>query len=335
MQQHTGQHLLSAILDKRNVPTLSWSMGKTIVPDAIVPTTVSEAVTALPNFNYIEIGRKLSQQEIDQVQAEINDAINDCLDIEVKIPDSNQSLATPESEAIIDPNTDKGVIRHVTIGSLDNNPCCGTHLRSTAHVSALTLFNHTQSIRGTNCRIFFLAGNRVVQYARAANDYLRKVNSTLSCTTEDIELKLSELSTQLKAAKSAEKYWSLEMAAKDAHDLKSKISTFAEVPENGYNGVVVYNAKGSMDYFRAVEKELGPLEQIKSPSPFVIVFAGGQATESGLIIVAGTSKEAIDDAAKKVKEAVPDVKGGGKGKWQGKVVSWKTNGIRAIENLFQ
>lgn len=326
MQQHTGQHLLSAILDQREVPTLGWGMGKTIVADDATPA--SAAATALPSFNYIEIGRKLSPQEIDEVQSEINEAINDCLDIQVNIPDSNKSLADSE---VIDPNTDKGVIRHVTIGKLDNNPCCGTHLRSTGHVSALSIFNHSQSIRGTNSRIFFLAGNRVIQYARAANDQIRKVNSTLSCTTEDIELKLGELATQLKNAKSAEKYWSLETASKDARGLKNAIAAFPA--EGAFSGIVLYNERGTMDYFRAVEKELGPLDQLSAAS-FVIVFAGGQAAQSGLVIVAGTDKDVIDETAKKIKEVIPDIKGGGKGKWQGKVTSWKTSEIKGIESLF-
>lgn len=341
MQQHTGQHLLSAILDKRNIPTLSWSMGRSIIND---PSPSSSSSSPFPSFNYIEVNRKLTQEEIDSVQEDVNTAIQDCLDINIKIPDDQKEEDLESNE--------KGVIRHVTIGGIDNNPCCGTHLRNTSHISALSLMNNIQTIRGTNCRLFFLAGQRVTDYSRAANDQIRKVNSTLSCTTEDIDNKLSELNLQLKSARGMEKYWSGELAVRDGQKLLDLANKFSEstsisnvsVENNNnnkdanitrsYNGYLLYNPKGTMDYFRAVEKEIGSLDQFKPKVPFVFVFAGGQINESGVIIVIGTDKSAIEDTAKRLKELIPDVKGGGKGKWQGKVVSWNNSGIKSLDNLF-
>ena len=48
MQQHTGQHLLSAVFDTLKLDTLSWSMGDII--------------------NYIELPEKVSDEVVQQVQ---------------------------------------------------------------------------------------------------------------------------------------------------------------------------------------------------------------------------------------------------------------------------
>lgn len=222
MQQHTGQHLLSALLDKRNVETLSWSMGKTVEKSnfSVESEASKDYPTEIPNFNYIEVERKLTQAEIDQVQAELNDTISDMLDISVEIPEG-------QSPQAIDGN-DKGVIRHVRIGDLDLNPCCGTHLKSTSHIMSFSLYNNVQNIRGTNCRLFFMAGNRVSQYARAANDRIRKINATISSTTETIDDKIAEINGQLKTARVGEKYWLNEAAAKEAKTLTELVAKFTK-----------------------------------------------------------------------------------------------------------
>ena len=51
---HTSQHLLSAVLDTYNLPTLSWSM------------------TPYPTPSYVEIPRALSAEEIASVQQKAN-----------------------------------------------------------------------------------------------------------------------------------------------------------------------------------------------------------------------------------------------------------------------
>lgn len=60
MAIHTAQHLLSAILDTYNLPTLSWSM------------------TQFPSLDcpYIELPRGLTWQEVEAVEDRCNELIN-------------------------------------------------------------------------------------------------------------------------------------------------------------------------------------------------------------------------------------------------------------------
>lgn len=290
MQQHTGQHLLSAILDKRNVETVGWAMG----------------TGAAPAFNYVELNRKLTPEEVDNVQAEVTEAIQQAHPISVEIPEDDVDHHAPE-----DYDTSVGVIRVVKIGELDRNPCCGTHLKSTAAVQALALY-WQQTNKGTNSRLFFLAGKRVTDYSRTANEIIRKANAALSCQTEEIEEKIARLNTSLREVSNSEKFWMGEAARNEAATLKAKL---AESPVALY-----HNAKGNMEFFKALEKEIGEING-------TIVLVGGSGKEGGMIIVSGKD---VADVVPRVTKHVANVKGGGKGKWQGKVLSWEKGSLEAL-----
>jgi misacylated tRNA(Ala) deacylase len=100
MQQHTGQHLLSAIMDTYdNLETLGWGMG------------------AEGEMSYVEVPRKPTQEEIQEIQNKCNEAIRNNLKIRVETPDNAKIDRLPD-----DYDKEKGVVRVVKIGDLDNNP---------------------------------------------------------------------------------------------------------------------------------------------------------------------------------------------------------------------
>lgn len=290
MQQHTGQHLLSAILDKRNLNTISWSMGA--------------------KFNYIEIPRKMTPEEITEVQQEVTDAISESIGIQVELPEDFKDHHVPE-----DYDLSKGVIRVIKIGALDCNPCCGTHLSNTSHIGALSLL-HQQNIRGTNSRLFFMAGDRVSRYASEANEIIKKVNASLSCQTEDIESKLSKLNLQLKDAAAREKKLTEQLAKVESDSVKTQLEKY------GFS--LLYKPTGDANYLKILEKELG------KNFNGTLVYYTGESKKPGSIVILGGD---VESYVAKIKELVPEVKGGGKGKWQGKVVSWDKAALEAMAEL--
>lgn len=299
MQQHTGQHLLSAIFDTRQLETLSWSMGE--------------------KFNYIELPRKVTRDELDSVQDEVNRAIQDGITISTAIvkgeDEKKETDPSVTSEKIPDNyNVNEGVIRVVQIGEIDKNPCCGTHLTSTREIGAISLL-HTQSIRGTNCRVFFMCGDRVHKYATEAHNTIKMINSQLSCHTEDIEAKIVALNQNLKDTSNREKMWMAEVATftaiKAKQDLETKDVAF------------VYKPEASMEFLNAIAKEIGDLPEGKTA-----ILACGQGTTGGAIMIIG---DKLDEVSAKVKDIVVHVKGGGKGRWQGKVTKWEMGAAEALE----
>lgn len=99
MQQHTGQHLLSAIMDKYdNLETLGWGMG------------------AGSDMSYVDVPRKPSEDEMQSIQERCNDAIRQNINITVVNPDNAKLDKLPN-----DYDKERGVIRVVKIGNLDAN----------------------------------------------------------------------------------------------------------------------------------------------------------------------------------------------------------------------
>jgi misacylated tRNA(Ala) deacylase len=100
MQQHTEQHLLSAIMDTfENLETLGWSMG------------------APGEMSYVELPRKPSTDEIRTIQDRCNEVIRKNLPITVEIAKDAKTDSLPD-----DYDQENGVIRVVKIGDIDSSP---------------------------------------------------------------------------------------------------------------------------------------------------------------------------------------------------------------------
>lgn len=112
MQQHTGQHLLSAVMDTYpGLETLGWSMGASIVGENCLNSE------AIPNMNYIELGRKPNDAEITQIQDKCNEFIMQNRPVSVTTPLDAKHDSLPE-----DYDKEKGTVRVVTIDGIDSNP---------------------------------------------------------------------------------------------------------------------------------------------------------------------------------------------------------------------
>lgn len=99
MQQHTGQHLLSAIMDTYdNLPTLGWGLG------------------AKNDVSYVDVPKKLSQEEMQGIQDKCNEVIRNNLKIIVETPDNANVAKLPG-----DYDKEKGIVRVVKIGDIDAN----------------------------------------------------------------------------------------------------------------------------------------------------------------------------------------------------------------------
>lgn len=277
MQQHTGQHLLSAVLDKKNVATVGWNLGV--------------------QMNYVELDRKLSAEEVKETQLDVNGAIAEAVPITVDMSGHDE---------------EKGAMRVVTIGEMDKNPCCGTHLAKTSEIGSILLLHQIPN-KG-NSRLFFMAGNRVTDYARASHDNLRVINSALSCQTDDILAKIEQLQVRQKGLASQLKIAQQELAVEEAARVKTILQS--------HEVYVLYKPDYDMEYLRFVEKQLFDLSG-------TAILLCGQGPGGGAIIIAGKD---VDKYAVLVKDMFKDAKGGGKGRWQGKVVRYNNGEVeKALE----
>jgi len=159
MQQHTGQHLLSAVLvNLFDAQTVSFHLGV-------------DSCT-------IDIARVLEPQQIREAELRANEIVFENRPVTINFEDSSQDLGLRK------PTDREGIIRIISIQDLDRSACGGTHVRTTGEIGPI-LIRKLDRIRG-NQRIEFLCGLRAVQRARADFEAISSVARSFSAPPDEV-----------------------------------------------------------------------------------------------------------------------------------------------------
>jgi len=192
------------------------------------------------------------------------------------------------------------------------NPCCGTHLSNIGELKGLSILGQMNGKNGSS-KINFVVGDRVFKYTRELYDTSKKLMATLNSNFEDLTVKADQIVAQQKKNQSLVKNLNKEIATIKSAEILQKIN------EKG---------KGKSYYVYREEGDLEFINKIYSDVKDTI-----DATESTLVLIAGTEKESavvacgynIATVVEELKKRVPLLKGGGKlvfpgGKYQGRAV---------------
>jgi misacylated tRNA(Ala) deacylase len=144
MQQHSGQHLISALFEKEyNYNTKAWWLGA--------------------ESSYIEIdGKTITDEEMRAVEVLCNSYISQAKPVNVRIyetPECAGDEVTRASKGL--PLDLSGPIRVINIEDVDSNMCCGTHVTNLAQLQMIKLMNIEKTKNKT--LLHFLVGNRVLK----------------------------------------------------------------------------------------------------------------------------------------------------------------------------
>jgi alanyl-tRNA synthetase len=162
MQQHTGQHILSAAFDHLfQYKTVSFHLGKEILT--------------------IDIDTEnLSEQEAIQAEDLANQIIFENRPIETKwVTENELQQYDLRKETKV-----KEDIRLVTIPNFDYNGCGGTHPKATSEVRAIKILNWERQKK--KIRIEFICGNRVLEQFHEKQRVLLEVTKILSAPEKDM-----------------------------------------------------------------------------------------------------------------------------------------------------
>lgn len=160
MQQHTGQHLLSAHLaDRYGWPTVSVHFGaSTNTVDVAAANVEASALVAI-------------EQEINRIAAENRP---------VAITFEDAAVATGLRKA----SDRDGLLRIVTIDGIDKSACGGTHVSHTGEIGSMML-RRVEKTKG-HTRIEFVCGLRAVARARLDATLLTTVARMFTSAPEDL-----------------------------------------------------------------------------------------------------------------------------------------------------
>ena len=159
MQQHTGQHLLSAVLlGQFNAPTVSFHLG-------------SESST-------IDVGGAgLDPKQVMAAEERANRIVFENRPVTIAFQHSSEDLGLRK------PTEREGAVRIITIQDLDRSACGGTHVRATGEIGPI-LIRKLDRIRG-NVRIEFVCGMRAAKRARADYDALSAIARAFSSPLDE------------------------------------------------------------------------------------------------------------------------------------------------------
>lgn len=176
MQQHTGQHLLSAVFEELfGIKTVSFHMG------AEVSTIDVEADSLKP-------------AQLERVEERCAELVAEARPVLITFEESGGDLGLRKA------SERAGTLRIVAIEGIDRSACGGTHVRSTAEIGAI-LTRKLEKIRGTT-RVEFVCGKRALRAARTDFRTLVELARITSATFEDMP---AMVTAQIEKGKSLEK----------------------------------------------------------------------------------------------------------------------------------
>jgi alanyl-tRNA synthetase len=193
MQQHTGQHLLSAVLiELFEAETVSFHMGAEV--------------------STIELsGSRLESLSLETAELRCNEVIAENRPVRVTFEDAARVTGLRRAPAR------EGTLRIISINGIDRSACGGTHVRSTGEIGCV-LLRGTERIRG-NLRLEFMCGLRAVRRARADYNALTVMARTFSASADELPKVTAAMAERLAEADKLRRKLSTDLAASRGREL--------------------------------------------------------------------------------------------------------------------
>ncbi len=176
MQQHSGQHLLSALFAARlGAETVSFHLGR--------------------SRSTIDLERaSLSAEEIARIEDEAAEVVRAARPVTLTLHDDPTAV-----EGRRPPPDVEGPLRVVTIEGVDACPCGGTHVRTTADIGPVAVLG-LERVKGGRTRVEFVCGGRARLDHRRRLETTRRLVRLLSVDEEELADAVERLSARARAA---------------------------------------------------------------------------------------------------------------------------------------
>jgi len=277
MQQHTGQHLLTAVCDDRHGwATLAFHLGE--------------------SYSAIDLDApSLNAAELTEVEDEANAVIREARPVRSRRVDRGE-LAGLKVRTRGLPDEPGSEVRLVEIENLDLNTCGGTHVRTTAELQVCHLIG-TEKVR-QQLRLKFAFGGRAIGLLRAAAAREAALKKLLGASPEAFVEVAAGWDRDRRGLSKALRSAEAELAAALAAGL-------AAAPEEL---VVRHLPERDPAFLRTLASRV-----LKAAPAKTLVLFGDDGEAAFFLVAAGTkTRRDVQDLGGRVQAAL-DGKGGGKG----------------------
>jgi alanyl-tRNA synthetase len=276
MQQHTGQHVLSAAFDRLfSARTESFHLG-----------TVSAT---------IDLGREVTAAQIAAAEDDANRIVWEDRPVSIR-------FATPEEAAAMPLRKEPartGPLRLIDIEEYDLSACGGTHVARTGAIGIIAIGSAEKFRSGT--RVEFLCGGRALARFRSWRDAFAATQRHLSVSPPELAAGVERLQGESKTLQRAIRGLQEQLATHKAAEL------IARGRHTGDRLVIVEALDG---WDAAGLKSLAAAAAAREPRAAVALFS----TTSPALAVVAKGKDAPIDAAAVLKQLVAKFGGKGGGK---------------------
>ena len=254
MQQHTGQHLLSAVFE-----------------DLFGARTVSVHFGA--DYSTLDLDAEfVTRDQLVKAEARSNAIVAEARRVTITFEDAATATGLRK------PSDRPGQLRIVNIDSLDRSACGGTHVRSTAEIGAV-LLRSVERIRKAT-RVEFVCGQRAIRRARRDYESLGRIAGSLSSSIDEAPSIVTTQSDRVKELDGTRRKLEKELATYRMRERYAAASADAD----GVRRVVIRDA-ASID-------ELRTLAQAALDLPKVVVI--GVLTSPPSVLVAASEDSGVE-----------------------------------------
>ncbi|XP_044855180.1 alanyl-tRNA editing protein Aarsd1-like isoform X3 [Mauremys mutica] len=282
MQQHSGQHLITALADLMfGFKTTSWELGhqRTVI-ELDTPSVTAEQVEAL--------------------EKNVNEKIRARIPVVVR----EHSEDDPEIETVRRrglPENHTGPVRIISIEGIDDNMCCGTHVSNLSDLQVIKLLG-TEKGKKNKTNLVFLAGNRVLKSVERSHSIEKALTSLLKNGAEEHVEAVKRLQNSVKLLQKNNLNLLRDLAVLTAQNFKSN-------PGRG-RVFVLHRKDGDSEFMNIIANEIGTEDTL-------LFLTVGDEKAAGLFLLAGPS-EVVEKLGPRVAELLEGKGAGKRDRFQGK-----------------
>ena len=274
MQQHTGQHVLSAaILKVCGARTVSFHLGGAV--------------------STIDLERELSPAQIAAAETEANHVVWEDRPVTIRFVSAEEAAALPLRKE----PARGGTLRLIDVESFDLSACGGTHVARSGAIGIITVASWERFKGGQ--RLEFLCGGRALGRWRSFRDTIAASVRLLSVLPEEIPATVERMQGDAREQKRAAAALQTELARFRAGELAASAERVRLPPSpQGFGGTgkpdTTYDGEASL-VLRAVDADANGLKALATAiaaSPgYVVVLVS--TTRPLLVVVARSSDAAV------------------------------------------
>jgi len=263
MQQHTGQHVVSAAFDRLfDVRTMSFHLGSTA--------------------STIDLAREVSAADMARAESEANRVVWEDRPVAIRFTTAAEAAHLPLRKE----PTREGVLRIIDIDDWDVSACGGTHVARTGAIGIIAISGSERFRGGT--RVEFVCGGRALETFRNLRESVASSTRLLSVLPSDVPASIERLQAEGRDLTKHVKALHTRLATHEAASLAANAETIGplKVVLAALEG---WDAGGIKGIATAIAAQPGHLAVLlTAPPPAAIVVA--RASDVGVVDCAAILK---------------------------------------------